>query len=626
MPQINVLPKYIAELIAAGEVVERPSSVIKELVENSIDAGATKITVEIKRGGILYMSVRDNGCGIARKDIKTAFLRHATSKIKEKDDLDSILTLGFRGEALAAISAVARVEIISRQATDEIGTRYTVEGSIEGEVEDVGCDSGTLIVVRDIFYNTPARMKFLKSDVTEGTAIAAVIDRIALSHPEIAFRFIRDGKQALTTAGDGNLNNTVYSVLGRDFASSLIEVLGESEGIKVSGKVCKPVYCRQNRNGQFFFLNGRLIRSGTASAALEQAYKNSAMVGKFPCCVLFIDIPASLVDVNVHPTKMEVRFSNEKAVFSSIYYAVKTALAKGDTRPEIPVKPAFNPYTPVQEKTEQVRINLRAEKPRENILIARDILPKEGTSTFAPKPENQKEYYIVTPPEKVDIEVEPEFTVKPKTTCAPEPVSVKQQTVEQQPETQLSERQIRYIGQVFNTYIIAESENELYLIDKHAAHERVLYENLKDTEHIEIQELLTPISVSLTKEEYSAITENTEPLEKAGFYIEDFGGASVAVRAVPAMLKNEDLTLLVTEIAGKILEGKSFSPERLDDIFHTVACKAAIKGNRYTTDTELKALAEQILKNNDIMYCPHGRPVAFKITRTELEKYFGRLG
>lgn len=633
MPKINVLPKYISELIAAGEVVERPSSVIKELVENAVDASATKITVEIKRGGITYMSVRDNGCGISRQDVPTAFMRHATSKIKEKGDLDNIGTLGFRGEALAAIAAVAKVEMITRRPEDEIGTRFLIEGGVPSDTEDVGCDSGTLIAVRDIFYNTPARMKFLKSDVTEANSIAAVIDRMALSHPEIAFRFIRDTKITLSTLGDGNLDNTVYSVLGRDFAASLIDAFGENEGIKVSGKVCKPVFCRQNRNGQFFFLNGRLIRSGTASAAIEQAYKNSAMVGKFPCCVLFIEAPANSVDVNVHPTKMEVRFSDERKVFSAVYYAVKNALSALDTRPEIKVKPSFNPYAvPFSEKSQQVKIPER-EEPQGKIYVARDIMPqavsntaqaeKHGDAENSAQSFEAQQYYVVKP-EQDKSPVLTDFKVADK--AAEKPVlAATKEYFEPERNPQDNKKNIRFAGQVFNTYIIAECENEIYLIDKHAAHERILYNELKENEGIEIQELLTPVSVTLTKEEYAAITENVEAIAKTGFYVEDFGGSSVAVRAIPAMLATEDISLLITEIAGKILEGKTVAAEKIDDIFHSVACKAAIKGNRSTSEPEMKELAERVLSSNDIMYCPHGRPVAFKITKKELEKYFGRI-
>ncbi len=623
MPEIKVLPKHIAELIAAGEVVERPSAVIKELVENSIDAGATEITVEIKRGGILYMSVRDNGCGIARDDVPTAFMRHATSKISNPEDLDSIGTLGFRGEALAAISAVSRTEIITKTDSADFGTRCVVEGGVQLCLEEVGCETGTLIVVRDIFYNTPARMKFLKSDVTEGNSVAAVIDRIALSHPEIAFKFIRDGRRVLTTGGDNNLKNTIYSVLGRDFASSLIEAENSYEGITVSGMVCKPVYCKQNRNGQFFFLNGRLIRSGTATAALEQAYKNSAMTGRFPCCVLQINVPFDAVDVNVHPSKMEVRFSDERRVFNAVYGAVKNALMKGDTRPEL--KTTFNPYKPAEQPRAVQTVIETVKKPE----IAAEKPPQEMKPTPAvatgplafksPEPQlgiysakEKKEYT----PSFLNIEREEPPTVKSAEPTEP--------AEEKQKETVCAD--IRYIGCAFNTYIVAECGEDIYFIDKHAAHERLLYEQLKVKEQIEVQDLLVPLTAKLTREEYSALVAATHSLAEYGFDIDDFGDGTVLVRAVPAMLIESDINMIISEIAGKLITTGQVNVERMDDIFHTVACKAAIKGGRYNTDLELKALAERILSLNDIMYCPHGRPVAFKLTKKELEKQFGRLG
>ena len=603
MNKINVLPKNIAELIAAGEVVERPGAVIKELVENSMDAGATKITVEIKRGGILYMSVTDNGCGIARQDVPLAFCRHATSKINSAEDLDAIYTLGFRGEALAAISAVSKTEIITRTEEEMDGTLCIVEGGVQTVLEDIGCDKGTIITVRDIFYNTPARMKFLKSDVTEANNIAAIIDRMALSHPEIAFRFIRDGKQVLTTAGDGNLKNVIYSVLGREFASSLIDANDTIDGVKVSGMVCKPVYCRQNRNGEFFFLNGRLIRSNTAMAALEQAYKNSAMVGKFPCCVLFIDVPPETVDVNVHPAKTEVRFSDERKIFNAVYYTVKNALTKGDTRPEIKIKPTFNPYTPIfTEKAEQTAIN---------------IVKKEETKTDAPKLVFESPKFELQE-ERAKIKSEIEQKVESAKPTIKENIEVS--------ERHIIKPDIRYIGQAFNTYIIAEMEGEIYFVDKHAAHERMLYDSLKSNAQNVMQDLLAPITLTLTKEEYSAVVNNTELLLSAGFDVEDFGNGTVIIRAIPAILKGEDIQLLVTEIAETLSVSNTVNTHQLDDIYHTVACKAAIKGNKYTTDYELKALAEKVLASGDIMYCPHGRPVAFKLTKKELEKYFGRTG
>ncbi len=604
MPNIKVLPKNISELIAAGEVVERPSAVIKELVENSIDAGATEITVEIKRGGILYMSVRDNGCGIEREQVPVAFLRHATSKISMAADLDKIGTLGFRGEALAAISAVSRTEIITRTENSEIGTHFSVEGGMQSIPQDIGCEKGTIIIVKDLFYNTPARMKFLKKDVAEGNSVAAVIDRLALSHPEIAFKFIRDGKVTLTTTGDNNLKNVIYSVLGRDFATSLLPVAAESDGITVSGFTCKPVYCKQNRNGQFFFLNGRLVLSRTAAAALEQAYKNSSMVGKFPCCVLKIDMPYEMVDVNVHPAKTEVRFADEHKVFSAVYYAVKNALSVGDTRPEI--KKTFNPYTPVEEKSySQTAIRTEPQNKPDYTFSSPKTEPLILKSPKINFYNSQEQPQIIVPQSKTEIEIQPQM-----------PPS--------EPVLEAEAEPITYIGCVFNTYIVALKGEEIYFIDKHAAHERLLFEKFK-SEKIEVQTLLTPVSVTLTKEEYSVITANSEEISKNGFEIEDFGGGTVIVRSVPAILKNSDIPLLVSEIAEELSVKNNLKLEKIGDILHGVSCKAAIKGGRYNSDYELKALAERILSNNDIMYCPHGRPVAFKITKKELEKQFGRI-
>ncbi|MBR3961329.1 MAG: DNA mismatch repair endonuclease MutL, partial [Clostridia bacterium] len=503
MPEIKVLPKNVSELIAAGEVVERPSAVIKELVENAVDAGATEITVEIRRGGILYMSVRDNGCGISRDDAPTAFLRHATSKIKSAADLDKIGTLGFRGEALAAISAVSRTELITRTADAEIGTHIVVEGGMQSIPEDIGCDKGTIIIVRDLFFNTPARMKFLKKDVSEGNSVAAVIDRLALSHPEIAFRFIREGKVVLATSGDGSLKNVIYSVLGRDFATSLLPVEAENEGVRVSGFTCKPVYCKQNRNGQFFFLNGRLVLSRTAAAALEQAYKNSSMVGKFPCCVLKIEMPYEMVDVNVHPAKTEVRFADEHRVFSAVYYAVKNALAGGDTRPEI--KPTFNPYTPVNEKPYEqtaIKVPSLAEEPIKKSEPVRFNSPEISVAA-----DNSFTYKMPSVPNKsssaekrVDVLIDFE-DVPPKAEPAPEIAEPEAIKIEVQEETApITAPNIEYIGCVFNTYIVAAKGDEVYFIDKHAAHERILFEKFSK-EKIEVQSLLAPVSVTLTKEE-----------------------------------------------------------------------------------------------------------------------------
>ena len=628
MPKINVLPKNVAELIAAGEVVERPSSVIKELVENSIDAGASVITVEIKNGGISYIRITDNGCGISRDDVPLAFLRHATSIITVDNDLNSISTLGFRGEALAAISSVSRVEMLTLYENEEIGTHYVIEGGEELEYTDAGCMKGTTVIIRDIFYNTPARMKFLKKDVSEANACAAVIDRIALSHPEISFKFIRDGKQTLNTSGDGQIKSAVYCVLGREFANSLIPAEGEHNGITVSGLVCKPVLCKPTRNNQFTFLNGRLVRSGTIIAAVEQAYKNSAMVGKFPVFVLYVNVPFETVDVNVHPAKTEVRFSDEKRVFESVYAAVKNALSVGDTRPEIKLStptPAFNrfermtveeykqtaikteevkkPISPIFEKTDTVI------KPNEKPIPTRVKFESPQKPTFADT------YSFVG-----------ENGRKTEPIYAPNINTEKQVLIEKEIEEILPDKPvITVIGQAFDTYIIVQMNDSIFMIDKHAAHERILFNKLKNDHKIEVQALLTPITVNLQKDEYNAIIENTDLLLRAGFEVDDFGASAVVVRAVPVTLVGEDISSILSEMAESLMKTKTVQLEREESLFHTVACKAAIKAGSKTTALEMQSLAEKVLLSKDILYCPHGRPVAYEIKKRELEKQFGRI-
>ena len=550
MPEIKVLPKEISELIAAGEVVERPASVIKELVENSIDAGADNITVEIQHGGITYMRITDNGCGIEKNDVPTAFLRHATSKIKNSGDLNAIGTLGFRGEALAA-----------------------------------------------------------------------VVERIALSHPEIAFKLIRDGKQALMTPGDGKINTAVYSVLGREFAGTLMEVDGGLDGIGVKGLTCKPVSCRPTRNYQFVFLNGRLVRSGTVTAAVEQAYKNSAMVGKFPGFVLYLTVPLNTVDVNVHPAKTEVRFSDERRIFDAVYSSVKNALARGDTRPEVKLhEPVFNPFErmttaeykqqPIMKPTvaEEIYKNRpslhNAYKPQEKTVLrdANYNVSKTNNTVYIPE-------RIINPPSMAEEAPQPQRTVS---------VDIMRDVEDERPP-------ITLIGEAFLTYIIVQMGESVFMIDKHAAHERILFNRLKKEQKTETQTLLTAVIVALTGDEYNAAISNTEALEKAGFEVEDFGNSSVRVSAVPASLTREDIPSVISELAGKLSKGKAPDSERLDDMYHTVACKAAIKAGSRTSPLEMQKLAERVLYSDDVMYCPHGRPVAFEIKRRELEKQFGRI-
>ena len=621
MPEIKVLPKEISELIAAGEVVERPASVIKELVENSIDAGADNITVEIQHGGITYMRITDNGCGIEKNDVPTAFLRHATSKIKNSGDLNAIGTLGFRGEALAAVSSVARVEMFTKPRDAAFGTHYEIEGGVEKLCEEAGCPDGTTIVIRDIFFNTPARMKFLKKDVSEANAAAAVVERIALSRPEIAFKLIRDGKQALMTPGDGKINTAVYSVLGREFAGTLMEVDGGLDGIGVKGLTCKPVSCRPTRNYQFVFLNGRLVRSGTVTAAVEQAYKNSAMVGKFPGFVLYLTVPLNTVDVNVHPAKTEVRFSDERRIFDAVYSSVKNALARGDTRPEVKLhEPVFNPFErmttaeykqqPIMKPTvaEEIYKNRpslhNAYKPQEKTVLrdANYNVSKTNNTVYIPE-------RIINPPPMAEEAPQPQRTVS---------VDIMRDVEDERPP-------ITLIGEAFLTYIIVQMGESVFMIDKHAAHERILFNRLKKEQKTETQTLLTAVIVSLTGDEYNAAISNTEALEKAGFEVEDFGNSSVRVSAVPASLTKEDIPSVISELAGKLSKGKAPDSERLDDMYHTVACKAAIKAGSRTSPLEMQKLAERVLYSDDVMYCPHGRPVAFEIKRRELEKQFGRI-
>ena len=629
MPKIQVLPQAVAELIAAGEVVERPASVIKELTENAIDAGATHITVEIQRGGISYIRIRDDGCGIAASEVPTAFLRHATSKITREDDLNAIGTLGFRGEALAAIASVSRVELFTKTRKETAGTHYKIEGGAEVLREEAGCPDGTTIIIRDLFYNTPARMKFLKKDVSEANAAGAVVDRIALSHPEISFQMIRDGKQTLTTAGGGKTDAAVYSVLGREFAKTLIPVGAERDRIGVTGLTCKPVSCRPTRNNQFVFLNGRLVRSGTVTAAVEQAYKNSAMIGKFPGFVLYLTVPPESVDVNVHPAKTEVRFSDERKIFDAVYYAIRDALKGGDTRPEISLRgTAFNPFERLKTDTfkqEKLRTETVAEAVYDHPVRQRDERSYLRFQSSAPA---VREDHVFTEKsfEKPPQEEKQPPEIKPAERNLPETEPAEKKPVSTDIIRESEERpEVILIGEAFSTYIVAQMGNSVYLIDKHAAHERILFNRLKETQKAEAQALLNPVSVPLRPEEYDAILSHLPELEAAGFEAEDFGQSSVLVRTVPATLMGENIAALIEEVADCLMRTGRTEPEALGDLFHTVACKAAIKAGSLTSRQEMEALAKKVLYSDELRYCPHGRPIAFEIKKRELEKQFGRI-
>lgn len=635
MPHIQVLDKHTAELIAAGEVVERPSSVVKELLENTIDAGATMVAVEIQNGGVTYIRITDNGAGIAREDVPTAFLRHATSKVRREEDLEAIGTLGFRGEALASIAAVSRVELLTCAAGETAGTRYTLEGGEDGHLEDAGCPQGTTIVVRDLFYNVPARMKFLKKDVSEANAVAGVVDRIALSHPEVSFRFIRDGREELLTPGDSQLRSCIYAVLGKEFSDSLLPVDYTLGGVHVHGFASKPAASRANRTMQHFFINGRYVKTRTAMAALEQAYKGAIMVGKFPACVLHLDMPPETVDANVHPAKIEVRFINEKPVFDAVYHGLKSALAAGDVPKQavLPVRPAVG-----QPQAEQLHMEPPA-APRSPASHIDAILDKPPAQPTAPAPAvpsappaarprpvlrdgTDAPYYAA--PSYLNIErtsVQPAAAPEPP----PAPPPVREEPAAPPPAEKASEPVV-YVGEVFHTYVIAQMGESLYVIDKHAAHERLLYNQLKATPHNDAQMLLEPVSVPLGREEYAAVTAELETLGAAGFEVEDFGGSTVLVRAVPLILSGCDAAAAIQEIAGGFVSGKrELTMDKLDWIYHSSACRAAVKAGDSSRPEELRQLAERVLQNDDIRYCPHGRPVCFELTRRELEKQFGRV-
>lgn len=612
MAKINKLPKHMADLIAAGEVVERPASVVKELMENAVDAGATSITVEIQHGGISYIRVTDDGCGIDREDVKTAFVSHATSKIKTAEDLNTILTLGFRGEALPSIAAVSKVNMITKTATEEMGTSLTIEGGIITDFSDAGCAVGTTMIVRELFYNTPARMKFLKKDVSEGNYVASAVEKLALSHPEISIRFIRDGKQVFTTNGDGNLQNVCFSAFGKDFSNGLLNVNGTVGNVSVNGLVTPPFNCRGSRGMQYFFVNGRSVKNTTIMAAFENAYKNSVMVGKFPGGVLFITLPPTLVDVNVHPSKIEVRFSDEKAIFDAVYHAVKSALSENTSLKQVNLpekKPTFNDiFAKPQQEFKQTTVE-------ENITYTEKVLKPLSVFDVV---EDVKIDYVAEEDDPLKIEFPvsmPETKVEIKETITPKT------------ETPTEKNTIRFVGEAYKTYIFIELNGKLCVIDKHAAHERILFNKLKSqSQNSGSQMLLAPITVTLGKEEYIAVTENLETIASSGFDIEDFGNGTVIIRSCPMDLDNCEIAPLISEIAEYLTKNRrDITNEHLDWIYHNVACRSAIKAGDDNSESELLALAKQVVNDNEIRFCPHGRPVMIELSKYELEKQFGRV-
>lgn len=636
MARINVLPKEIYQLIAAGEVVERPSSVVKEMIENSLDAGAKNITIEIKNGGSTYIRITDDGCGIERDDVRKVFISHATSKISKKDDLNSIATLGFRGEAMASISAVSKVELLTKAENEEIGTRYEIAGGEELEFDDAGCPNGTTIVVRDIFFNTPARMKFLKKDVTEGNQVAGIVDRMAISHPEISFRFIRDGKQVLITSGNGDLKSTVYSVLGKEMSDSLMSVDYSFNDMRITGFVSKPTASRKSRAGQYFYINNRIVKSKTAMAALEQAYKNTIMVGRFPACVLNIELNPAQVDVNVHPAKTEVRFANEKPIFDLVYYAVKTAIENDRTVKEVEFKEnpicwqeSKNVYQNNDNKSFQAKFDFfkkKDEPPSQQVIKTK---PRENFwQVEAPKPE----YKIARdekPKPRVDINIEyeePEEISTAKSEDTPKEQDIEKVVITDEKDNENFIPNFKLIGEAFKTYLIVEIENELYFIDKHAAHERMNFERFKAQATVETQMLLAPVVVNLTKDEFIAISENVELIKKCGFELEKFGESQIIVRAIPSLVDGDSVKDLMLEIAQKLLEHKTdILPDKIDWIYHSASCRGAVKAGDYTSRQEQEMFVKKLLSMPNIRFCPHGRPVFIKMSKYDIEKQFGRV-
>ena len=679
MPQIQQLPPHLADLIAAGEVVERPASVCKELLENALDAGASAISTELERGGLTYIRITDNGCGIAPEQLPTAFLRHATSKLRRPEDLAAIGTLGFRGEALAAIAAVSRVDIFSRQTGADCGAMLHLEGGVPEAVTEAGCPDGTTVCIRDLFYNTPARMKFMKKDTAEGAAAAGVVTHLALSHPDVSFKLLRDGQEILHTPGDGQLLSAIYAALGRDFANSLLPVSGSGGAVRVEGFITKPLAGHGTRGRQLFFVNGRFVKSQLLAAAVEEAYRTRLLKGRFPGCVLHITLPVNEVDVNVHPAKTVVKFLSDKAVFDAVHYTVKDALdregqpAPAEKKPfyqtmtaqefretapapqgvKLPFvsgrpvgsagadRPTVNRFAPAAPTVQTPRETVQpAAAPQGDVWQVRDAAPEAGKAFTVPSG-REGVVYRITPPdapedspaceqaaaetETVPAAVMPEAAPANNTTLsAPEAAPVQQEL--EMPETADSgETPWRIAGEVLKTYIICEDgEQNVWLIDKHAAHERIRFDALKaDPVPPMAQQLLTPAAVTLTAEEYGAVLESLDVLAGYGFLCEDFGDGAVLVREIPDYIRAEDAAATLEELARKLLLQRADPDGARDELLHTMACKSAIKAGMTTDAAELAALVREV-QSGAVRYCPHGRPVAVQLRKYEMEKMFKR--
>ena len=634
MPKILQLDPHVANLIAAGEVVERPASVVKELLENAVDAGASKITVEIRDGGMTFLRVTDNGCGMTPEDARTAFLRHATSKLRNAEDLAAIATMGFRGEALAAIASVSRIDLMTKTAGSISGTSLHLEAGNITEESEVGCPEGTTIIIRDLFFNTPARMKFMKSDTVEGGRAAAAVQMQALAHPEVAFTFLRDGKQVLSTPGNGNLEAAVYCVYGRECAQ-MVPVNSKWDGYQLTGYVSKPTDARPSRNLQTFFVNDRPVKSRLLMAALEEAYRNQIMVGKFPACVLHLKLNPNAVDVNVHPAKTEVKFLSEKAVFDCVHYGVLAALNKQPDRPQVqfkpqPTAPAPAPApkpaapTPAPKQESFFRTMTTEEYKTFSTVLQNAPQPKpEAAQATVQAVEAQKNaplWETVTLPTVNIPPVAPPPVIPVVITPAEEPEVV--QEVLPLPQ----EIPWRMVGELYNSYIIVEQGEEAFLIDKHAAHERILFEKLKaNQEIISSQMLLSPVPVRLSAEATAELLSNQPLLAELGFEIDEFGDNTVLLRQIPMDLSPDDAADAVEALSADLMNGRRSSKDTVrDELLHTVACKAAIKAGWDNDEKELLALVKQVMANEDLKYCPHGRPICVTLSKKQLEKQFKR--
>lgn len=645
MAKINILSSHVSDLIAAGEVVERPASVVKELAENAVDAGAGQITIEIKNGGMSYIRITDNGCGMSAHDAKTCFLRHATSKLRDARDLEAIGTLGFRGEALAAISAVSRIDLITKERGSAEGTRISADGGRVSDPAPFGCPDGTTFTVRDLFYNTPARLKFIKNDRSEGSAVTAAVMRAALSHPEISVKYIKDGKEELHTPGDGRLSSCVYTVFGREFANGLLPVSHNQNGITVSGFITPPRAVRGSRNRQYFFVNGRFIRSKTIQAALERAYENALFTGKFPACVLYIEISCGAVDVNVHPTKTEVKFSDDGAVFSAVYGACKMALDKeknidtqqGADISNIPTMRSMRPLAgapSADAKDRSLQISGGSKMRRSGVGTAINSpdriirpLPRGGFAsvTYAPikndYPKSKSGY--------------PEPRVLPLSDSIPSsgdyqtkismPSGVIAPISDGESSAQKSDGGVRIIGEALSTYIVVECGGEIVFIDKHAAHERVIFDKLRARKNDSMEQIaLSPVLCDISAEDASLIAENRDKLLSFGFDIDLIGEKTAAVRSLPADIDTGDVASLIEEICADLSVGGTGKIQRTDDdILHSVACRAAIKAGKMSSPDELSALVGAVMRD-EVRYCPHGRPVCVTVTKKDLDKLFRR--